>query len=131
MEIRKKEFKYRGKTIEELQKLDVREFANLVRSRERRNILRNFQKIEDFVKLAKKKIERKKLIKTHAREIIIVPKMIGMKIAVYNGRQFLAFEITGEMLGHKFGEFSLTRSKIKHSKMGVGATKGSKHKSKK
>ena len=131
IEIRKKEFKYRGKTIEEMQKLDVREFAELVRSRERRNILRNFQKIEDFVKLAKKKIENKKAIRTHARDIIIVPQMIGMKISVYNGQNFLPFEVTGEMLGHKFGEFSLTRAKIKHSKMGVGATKGSKHKSKK
>jgi len=131
IEIRKKEFKYRGKTIEELQKLDVREFANLVKSRERRNILRNFQKMEDFVKLAKKKIESKKAIRTHARDIIIVPQMIGMKISVYNGQNFLPFEVTGEMLGHKFGEFSLTRAKIKHSKMGVGATKGSKSKSKK
>ena len=131
MEIKKKEFKYRGKTIEELKKLDVREFSKLVKSRERRNILRNFQKIEAFVNLAKTKIKKNKTIKTHHRDLVIVPQMIDMKVQIYNGRQFVPIEIKGEMLGHRFGELSPTRTKAAHSKMGAGATKGSKHKSKK
>jgi len=131
MQLQKKQFTYRGKTIEELQKLDVREFAKLVRSRERRNILRNFQKIEDFINRSKIKQQKKKLIKTHHRDLIVTPQMIEMKIYIYNGNKFLPVEITWEMLGHKFGEFSLTRTKVKHTKAGVGATKGSKHKSKK
>jgi ribosomal protein S19 len=57
--------------------------------------------------------------------------MVGMKIQIYNGQKFNLVEITEEMLGHKFGEFSLTRAKIKHSKTGIGATKSSKAKSKK
>ena len=57
--------------------------------------------------------------------------MIGMKIQIYNGHNFTPVEIVGEMLGHKFGEFSPTRVRIKHSKAGVGATKGSMAKSKK
>ena len=57
--------------------------------------------------------------------------MIGMKIQIYNGRNFVPVEIFGEMLGHKFGEFAPTRVRIVHSKSGVGATKGTKHKSKK
>jgi len=131
MELKKKEFTYRGKTIEELKKLDVREFAKHVRSRERRNLLRQFQKVETFVERAKKKIKNKKLVKTHQRDLIVVPEMVGMKIQVYNGRAFIPAEITGEMLGHKLGEFALTRTRVKHTKAGVGATKGTKHKSKK
>lgn len=130
-EITKKQFTYRGKSIEELKNLDVREFAKLVRSRERRNILRNFQKIEDFIRRSKKKIEKNKLVKTHKRDLIIVPEMVGWKISIYNGQKFIPTLITGEMLGHKFGEFSPTRARIKHGKAGVGATKGTKHKAKK
>ena len=127
----KKQFTFRGKTLEEIQKLDVREFAKLLKSKQRRFTLRQFQEIEKFLKRAKEKQEKGKKIRTHLRDILIVPGMIGMKIYIYNGREFLSADITGEMLGHKLGEFSHTRSKIKHSKAGVGATKGSKHKAKK
>ncbi len=130
-EITKKQFTYRGRTLDELKKLDVREFAKLVQSRNRRNILRNFQKIEDFVNRSKRKLEKNKAIKTHARDLIVVPEMVGWKIGIHNGRNFVAIQIIGEMLGHKFGEFAPTRQRIKHSKAGVGATKGTKHKSKK
>jgi len=132
MEIRKKEFNFRGKSLEELQKLDVREFASLLKARQRRSTLRQFQEIEEFVKRARKKLEKgKKFIRTHKRDIVIVPQLIGIKLQIYNGNKFIPLEITGDMLGHKFGEFAPTRAKIKHTKAGVGATKGSKHKSKK
>lgn len=129
--MKKKEFTYKGKTIEELKKLDVREFAKFLSSRQRRTVLRNFQKIENFISKSQKKLSKNKKIKTHLRDLVVVPKMIGMQIQVYNGNTFVQTEITGEMLGHKLGEFSMTRSKVKHSKAGVGATKGSKAKSKK
>ena len=131
MELKKKEFTYKGKTIEELKTLSVREFASLIRSRQRRTILRNFQEVEDFVNRAKGKISKGKRVRTHKRDLIVVPEMIGMKIQVYNGNKFVPMEVKGEMLGHKFGEFAPTRTRIKHSKAGVGATKGTKHKSKK
>ncbi|OYT36357.1 30S ribosomal protein S19 [Candidatus Pacearchaeota archaeon ex4484_71] len=131
MEMRKKEFTYRGKTLEELKNLDVREFAKLLRSRQRRTVLRQFQEVENFVKKAKKNQEKNKKIRTHDRYLIIVPELVGMKIQVYNGSQFIPFEVTGEMLGHRLGEFAPTRARIKHTKAGVGATKGTKHKSKK
>lgn len=127
----KKQFTYRGKTINELKELDVREFARYLKSRRKRFVLRQFQEIEDFMNRAKAKIARNKPIRTHKRDLIVVPGMIGMKIQVYNGRNFIQTEIMGEMLGHKFGELSLTRARIKHGKAGVGATKGSKSKSKK
>lgn len=131
METQKKQFKFRGKTIDELKTLNVREFAGLVNSRERRSVLRNFQEIEKFIDRAKKKIAKGKAVKTHERSLVIVPEMVGMKLQVYNGQKFIAFEITGEMLGHRFGEFAPTRARIKHGKAGVGATKGTKAKSKK
>ena len=127
---KKKEFTYRGKTIEELKKLDVRAFANYLTSRQRRNVLRNFQELEGFINMIKTKIENKKRIKTHKRDLVIVPEMVGMTIQVHTGREFTPIQIIGEMLGHKLGEFALTRSKVAHSKAGVGATKGSKHKAK-
>jgi len=127
----KKQFTYRGKSLEDLKKLDVREFAKLLKSRPRRTLLRQFQVIENFVKRCKEKDSKNKKIKTHMRDIIIVPEMIGMKIQVHSGNQFVLVDIIGEMLGHRLGEFAPTRQKIKHNKSGVGATKGSKHKAKK
>lgn len=129
-EITKKQITYKGKTIEELKNLDVREFAKYLPSRERRSVLRNFQKIEYFTKRAKEKNEKGKKIKTHSRGLVIVPKLIGMNIQIHNGRNFVPVQIEPEMLGHRLGEMVPTRSKVAHSKAGVGATKGSKHKAK-
>ena len=131
MELRKKEFKFKGMVLEDLQKLNVREFAKYLRSREWRTINRQFQAIEQFVEKAKTKHANDKKIKTHIRDLIIVPELVGMSMQIYNGNTFVPVQITGEMLGHKFGEFSPTRKRINHGSAGVGSTKGSKHKSKK
>jgi len=130
IEITKKQFTFRGKTLEELKKMDVREFAKLLKSRRRRSVLRQFQKIEEFINRARKKISKNKAIRTHLRNIIIVPQMIGMRISIHNGKEFIPVEVIGEMLGHVFGEFALTRSKVKHGTAGIGATKGTKSQSK-
>jgi len=131
VETSKKQFTFRGKSIEELKTLDVREFAKHVKSRTRRAVLRQFQVIEDFVTRAKKKVEKNKPIKTHKRGLIIVPQMVGMRIQIYNGHEFVPVEIVNQMLGHRFGEFSPTRGKVKHGTAGIGSTKGSKSQSKK
>jgi small subunit ribosomal protein S19 len=131
MEIQKKQFMYRGKSVDELKGLEVREFSKYLPSRQRRSVLRNFQVVEDFVRRAKTKIEKGKKIRTHSRDIIIVPQMVGMTIQVHNGKTFNPVLIETEMLGHRLGEMSGTRSKVAHSKAGIGATKGSKHKAKK
>lgn len=128
---KKKEFTYRGKTIEELKALDVREFAKFLRARERRTVLRQFHDIEEFVNRSKEKVAKKKQIKTHKRYLVVVPQMIGMKISVYKGNGYVPVQVTGEMLGHRLGEFAVTRQKVKHGSAGVGATKGSRALSKK
>ena len=131
MEIQKKQFTYKGKTIEELRSLDVREFSKYLKSRQRRTVLRQFQEIEKFVNRSKEKIAKNKSIKTHQRDLVVVPEMVGMKIQIYNGNRFVPAEIIEEMLGHKLGELAPTRGRVKHGKSGVGATKGTKHKAKK
>lgn len=125
-----KEKSYRGIEIEELKKLDLREFAKLVKSRPRRAILRNYDIIEKFVKRSEKKLAKNKLIKTHDRELIIVPKMVGKTIYIYNGKEYEKVLIIEQMLGHRLGEFALTRKIAKHTKAGVGATKSSASKKK-
>ena len=105
--------------------MEIREFAKLVTSRERRTILRNTEVIEIFIARSNKKIANKKPIKTHNRNIVIVPAMVGMTIGVYNGMTFQKFEVTSEMLGHRLGEFSLTRGLVKHGAAGIGATRSS------
>jgi len=131
IELTKKQFTFRGKTLDELVSLDVREFAKYLKSRQRRATLRQFNEIEKFVARCNKKIARGKQIKTHNRDFVIVPKMVGMKIGIHSGKTFEAIEITGNMLGHRLGEFALTRAKVKHGSAGVGATKGSKAQAKK
>ena len=120
-----KEFTYRGKTLEELKKLDVREFAKLLPSRKRRSVLRQSEIIEAFVKNCMKKIEKGKKIRTHKRNVIIVPHLIGLSIQIHSGKEFTPIMITQEMLGHYLGEFVLTRAKVEHSAPGIGATRSS------
>lgn len=122
---RKKEFLYRGKTLEELKKMEIREFAKLLPSRERRTVLRNSDSMEKFLTKCRKRNDKKKPIKTHDRELVIVPEMVGSSIGVHNGKTFLKIDVITEMLGHRLGEFALTRTMVKHGAAGIGATKSS------
>ena len=126
---KKKEMTFRGKTLEELKDLDIREFVKHIKSKPRRAALRQFQKIDNFINRCEKKIKKNKPIKTHLRGIVIVPRMLGMKIQVYNGKVFVPVEVVGEMLGHRLGEFAPARGRIHHGTAGVGTTRGSKSKS--
>ena len=114
---------YRGKKVEELKSVDTREFAKLVKSRARRAILRNYDIIEAFVAKCDKNVSKNKLIKTHDRSLVIVPRMIGKIIGVHNGKEFVRVVIAEEMLGHRLGEFSMTRKIAKHTTIGGGAKK--------
>ncbi len=120
-----KEFLYRGKKLDELKNMEIREFAMLLPSRERRSVLRKTDIIEKFLKKCNKKIEKEKKIKTHERDVIIVPKMIGLTIYIHNGKEFIQINIIPEMLGHRLGEFAITRKKVEHSAPGIGATRSS------
>ncbi|HEY9206455.1 MAG TPA: 30S ribosomal protein S19 [Candidatus Methanoperedens sp.] len=121
---RKGEFTYRGKSMEEVKKLSLDEFAQLVPSRQRRTMQRGFS--EEHKKLIHKVKIKDPNIRTHLRDMIVLPEMIGMKISIHNGKEFTPIEIMPEMLGHYFGEFVLTRKKVSHGAAGVGATRSSK-----
>lgn len=123
--VKSKEVFYRGKNLEELKKLDVREVAKYLPSRSRRTVLRNFQMIENFVKRCETAVSRNKKIRTHLRDVIIVPRLVGMNIAIYNGKSFNDILVKHTMIGHRLGEFSLTRVKVTHGAAGIGATKSS------
>lgn len=116
---------FRGKQIEDLKNLDVREFAALLNSRERRTVMRSFHLIEKFLEKSKKDVAKNKMPKTQFRELPIVPVMIGWTIGVHNGKEYTQVKITEEMLGHRLGEFALTRRTVKHGAAGIGSTKGS------
>ncbi len=119
----KKIFKYYGKTVEELKEMSVKEFAELTNSRTRRSLLRGFDETQKV--LLNKVKSGHKNIKTHSRDMVIIPEMIGATIKVYSGKEFVPVEITSEMVGHFLGEFVLTRKRVAHSAPGIGATRSS------
>jgi small subunit ribosomal protein S19 len=122
---RKKEFTFRGFTLEELQKMPMDEVLPLLTSRARRSYKRGLNQEEQvFVKRLLK--GQKPVLRTHRREIIILPLFVGKKVSIYTGKEYREIEIKPEMIGHYLGEFSLTRRFGKHSGPGVGATKSSK-----
>lgn len=119
-----KEFKWKGKSEEEVKEMDLKEFMKLIPARARRSLKRGLTPLQ---KAFMKKIEDKdKNIKTHCRDMTITPKMLGMTIKIYNGKDFVPLIITTEMLGHYLGEFSHSRKMVTHSSAGVGATRSSK-----
>tara|TARA_Y100000310_G_scaffold345610_1_gene467279 strand:- start:1942 stop:2340 length:399 start_codon:yes stop_codon:yes gene_type:complete len=124
----KKEFTYRGKKLEELQKMDLTEFAKIAPARQRRSITRGFSEMQKrlLLKIEKaKKGEYKKPVKTHCRNMIVLPILVNMNIHIHNGKSFVNILIQPEMIGHYLGEFALTRQRLAHSAPGIGATKSS------
>lgn len=123
--LKSKERKYSGLTLEQLKAMNLKDFAKHIPARSRRSVLRHPEFIEKFVKLSEEKVNNKRKIRTHLRDLVIVPKMVGMEMGVYNGKSFEDVKIEIEMLGHRLGEFTLTRQKVTHSAAGIGATRGS------
>ena len=119
----KKEFVFRGKRIEELVKLSIKEFAPLLESRKKRSLSRGLTEQQKIL-LAKVR-KQDKNIRTHCRDMIILPEMININIRVHNGKEFVMLKIMPEMIGHFLGEFVLTRKKVAHHAPGIGATRSS------
>lgn len=123
-----KEFMFRGKTLPELKKMEIKDFIQLLPSRQRRSITRGvIEKNKPLMEKIKKANAGvyKKLIKTHSRDMIVLPQMVDLTIHVYNGKTFYPIKVDPDMLGCFFGELSLTRTRVQHSAPGIGATKSS------
>jgi small subunit ribosomal protein S19 len=118
------EFTYRGKTLDELQEMSLDQFAELLNSRGRRKINRGLSEKE---KKILEDLEDSDSTKTHERDMIVVPQMVGKTVHVYNGQDFVPVEIDEEMLGHYLGELAKTRKRVSHSAPGLGATRSSQH----
>ena len=121
-----REFTYKGKTLDELTKMSITEIAKLMPARQRRTLLRGLtERQKKLLKTIMENKEKGKVTRTHDRDMIILPQMVGAKVAVYNGKEFVKIEIRPEMIGHRLGEFSPTCKPVKHSAPGFGATRSS------
>ena len=118
----RKEFTLRGRTLNELKEMSVNEFIELVPARRRRSVKRGFTEEQ---KGLLKKLEKKDNVKTHVRDLVILPIMVGKTILIHNGKTFVPLIVTEEMLGHTLGDHSLTRNRVSHNSPGVGATRSS------
>lgn len=119
----KKQFSFRGKTLEELQTMDIKEFAELLPAKLRRSVVRGFTHDEQAVLVKMQKNKAK--VRTHSREMIVLPQMVGKVISVHNGKAFVDIHVNAEMLGHRLGEFADTRQRVGHNSPGIGATRSS------
>lgn len=142
-----KKFTFRGKNLEDLlaltkpdsEQIISKELLNLFEARIKRRIQRGlsshkFKKFIERVRKSKKNAkpgEKPTVVKTHYRNMIVLPEMVGSVIGVYNGKEFVSVEIKFDMIGKYLGEFSMTYKPTRHGRPGVGATKGSQHVDKK
>jgi small subunit ribosomal protein S19 len=126
-----KEFSYRGHSLNSLTGMSMDEFINMLPSRQRRSLQRGLTPEQRILleKLREAKEAQKQgkdvSLKTHVRDLIILPEMVGAKIAVHNGKEFVAMEIRPEMIGHYLGEFAITNKPVRHGTPGIGASRSS------
>ena len=128
-----KVFTYRGHGLDALMQMENDELKNLFTSALRRRIGKGIsKKYKTLIEKAQKKRdnapygEKPDAVKTHLRDMIILPSMIGTVIGVYQGKDYVSVEIKPEMVGMKLSDFSLTYRPVKHGKPGIGATSSSK-----
>merc|ERR1719454_1305712 len=127
-----KKYSYRGIDLDKLLDMSNQDLMELFRSRQRRKFSRGVGRktVTLLKKLRKAKREtaygeKPVAVKTHLRNMVIVPEMIGSVAGVYNGKQYINVEIKPEMVGHYLAEFSITYKPIKHGRAGMGSTKSS------
>jgi small subunit ribosomal protein S19 len=127
---REGEFTYRGHTLEELQSMELDEVVELLPARQRRSIERGLSvEKEKLREEASEKGEEETAndpIRTHLRDMPILPEFVGLTFEVYTGQSFERVRVEPEMIGHCLGEFQLTRTSVEHGQAGIGATRSSK-----
>ncbi|MHB8566006.1 MAG: 30S ribosomal protein S19 [Nitrososphaerales archaeon] len=123
-----REYKYRGQSLEQLQGMSFESFLQLLPSRQRRTLNRGIsdekKKLIEETRLMKEG-KLKGPIKTHARDMIILPGMVGLTVQVHSGKEFVALEVKPEMVGHYLGEYVITNKKVVHGTPGIGASRSS------
>ncbi len=123
-----KQFTYYGLTIEELEKLPSDKLFKLLTARARRSLKRGIndgkRKLIDEIKDAKAG-NHINTIKTHLRDLIILPYMVGVTVNIFSGKEFVPITISKEMIGHYLGEYVITNKRVNHGAPGVGASRSS------
>lgn len=117
-----KEFSYKGKSLEQLQKMSLAELSMIMKSDARRKIRRLTDADKKFMA---KVLKATKPVKTQNRDMIILPTFVGKTISIHTGKEYQQVLIMPDMIGHWIGEFAITRRKVNHSAPGIGATRGS------
>ncbi|MDH5439076.1 MAG: 30S ribosomal protein S19 [Candidatus Bathyarchaeota archaeon] len=125
-----REFKYRGYTYESLQKISMDDFIRLLPARQRRSLQRGLtieqRKLLEKIRSVKESDgDKNEVIKSHARDMIILPEMVGVTLLVHNGKEFVRLEVKPEMIGHYLGEFAITNKPVRHGTPGIGASRSS------
>lgn len=123
-----KEFKYRGYTLEQLNSMSTEALLQILPSRARRSLNRGVSEekrklLEDARAIKEGKLQGQ--IKTHARDMIVLPSMVGLTIGVHNGREFVPLEVKAEMIGRYLGEYVITNKKVVHGTPGIGSSRSS------
>lgn len=121
-----KDFAYRGKKLEELKEMSLDDFAELLPARQRRSLEKGLTKQQKKLLKKIRNKEEEEEVRTHCRDMIILPEMIGHKVAIYDGNEFQYRTLEPEMIGHYLGEFTETREEVEHSAAGIGATRSTK-----
>ncbi len=127
-----REFKFKGCTIQQLKSMSIESLLPLMNSRQRRSLDKRVgkymndekRKLREDIKLAREG-KLNGTIKTHVRDMIILPDMVDLTINVHNGKEFFAVQIRPEMIGHYLGEYSITNKRVQHGAPGVGASRSS------
>ncbi len=120
-----REFLYRGYTIDELRSMSMDDFIRLLPARQRRSLRRGLTPAQRIFLEKIRSTPPDKPLRTHCRDMIILPEMVGRTIFVHNGREFVPVRITEKMIGHYLGEFAITNKPVKHGRPGVGASRSS------
>merc|ERR1712073_267670 len=127
-----RKFTYRGVDLDQLLDMSNEQLTELFPCRMRRKFNRGLKRkpMALIKKLRKQKgecpaNEKPDVVKTHLRNMVIMPEMTGSIVGVYNGKTFNQVEIKPEMIGHYLGEFSITYKPVKHGRPGIGATHSS------
>ena len=104
--------------------MSMDEFINLLSSRMRRSLRRGLSN-EQRIVLERLRQDNGKPIKTHSRDMVVIPEMIGKTILIHSGQEFVEIRINEKMLGHYLGEFVITNKPVRHGKPGIGASRSS------
>ena len=123
-----KEFTYRGLSKEDLDNTSLEKLLQLFNARQRRSLTRGItdgkRKLIEEIKAAKAG-KLKTPIKTHLRDLIVLPYMVGVTVNVFSGKEFVPVTIKTEMVGHYLGEYVITNKRVNHGAPGVGASRSS------